>query len=95
MDSNFSQKRLYLVSGLVVFAVVIFIPAASSKQPSQRERERERGQEENEKEEDKEDRGGEGGGGGAGGGEGEGEGQGSRLPTGRPGILTHLMTHRP
>lgn len=25
MDSNFSQKRLYLVSGLVVFAVVIFI----------------------------------------------------------------------
>jgi len=25
MDPNFSQKRLYLVSGLVVFAVVIFI----------------------------------------------------------------------
>jgi cell division protein FtsI/penicillin-binding protein 2 len=25
MDSNFSQKRLYLVSGIVVFAVVIFI----------------------------------------------------------------------
>ncbi len=25
MDSNFSQKRLYMVSGLVVFAVVIFI----------------------------------------------------------------------
>ncbi len=25
MDSNFSQKRLYVVSGLVVFAVVVFI----------------------------------------------------------------------